>query len=123
MRTKALCLTLLAATVTSPAFAGDVARGQDAFLTYCDECHRVEPNAGSRKAPNLFGIVGRLAGTVPGFDYSDANRTLGFAWTPDKLETYLAAPRQVVPATTMKFKGVSSAQDRQDLVAYLSSLK
>lgn len=77
----------------------------------------------NRKAPNLFRIIGRATRTVPGFDYTDANKNAGWVWTPEILYEYLAAPKKKIPGTNMKFKGVPDEEERSDIVAYLETLK
>jgi cytochrome c len=67
----------------------------------------------------LNGIVGRKAGTYPGFEYSDANKNSGIVWTPEELDKYLTSPQTVVPHTKMIFPGLKDAQKRQDVIAFL----
>lgn len=117
----AVALAALAAAPQAMA-GGSVANGKELFLSYCDECHTTERGGASRKAPNLFGLIGRQAGSVAGFEYTDANRNAGWVWNEENLERYLAAPKQAIPGTNMKFKGIPDAQERQDVVAYLATL-
>ncbi|MGE0179312.1 MAG: cytochrome c family protein [Sphingomonas sp.] len=102
-------------------FSGDAAAGQRVFLQ-CQACHAVEPGA-NRLGPTLHGVVGRRAGSVSGFGYSQANRSAGITWTPEKLFQYLENPRRVVPGTTMAFAGIGDGQRRADLIAYLATLR
>jgi cytochrome c len=67
--------------------------------------------------------MGRKAGSVPGFSYSSAMKKSGIVWTPARLDTYLAAPQQVVPGNSMPFAGIANASQRADVVAYLATLK
>jgi len=71
--------------------------------------------------PSLAGIVGRAAGSVAGFSYSNANKNSGITWTPEKMFQYLEKPARVVPGTKMAFAGLSKAQDRADVIAYLKA--
>lgn len=106
----------------SPARAQDAAAGETVFKRNCAICH--SPVAGKNMVgPSLFGIVGREAGTVPGFHYSAANKNSGITWTPEKLDSYLANPKAIVPGTIMTFAGLKDAQQRADLIAYLATLK
>jgi len=73
--------------------------------------------------PNLFGVVGRKAGTFPGFAYSGAMKSAGFVWTVPKLDAYLADPQKVVPGNNMPMAGMSDSQQRADIAAYLATLK
>ena len=69
--------------------------------------------------PVLNGVVGRKAGTYPGFEYSDANKNSGIVWTPEELDKYLTSPQTVVPHTKMIFPGLTDAQKRKDVIAFL----
>lgn len=102
--------------------AGDAKRGADLFADNCGDCHSTKEGGPNRKGPNLFGVVGRKSGTVPGFDYSEANKAKDWIWTPERLEPYLAAPKTVVPGTIMKFKGDPDPQERADIIAFLLTL-
>ncbi|MBI1186168.1 MAG: c-type cytochrome [Alphaproteobacteria bacterium] len=96
---------------------GDPAAGERVFAQ-CRTCH--SPEAGqNRTGPSLHGIIGRQAGTVPGFRYSNANRTSGITWTEQELFNYLENPRQRIPGTIMSFVGLRDAQQRADVIAYL----
>jgi cytochrome c len=70
----------------------------------------------------LKGIIGRKAASVEGVNYSAALKASGWTWDADKLDAYLADPKKALPGTT-KFVGVSNAQDRADIIAYLETLK
>ena len=102
--------------------AGDAATGAVLF-NRCVICHSNTKGSPNRMGPNLFGVTGRKAGTAPGFSYSSAMKTSGIVWTPAKLDAYLAEPQKLVPGNNMPMAGVSSAQQRADIVAYLGTLK
>ena len=104
------------------AQAGDAAKGKSVFQR-CAICHTVEKGAGNGLGPNLFGVVGRKAGTAPGFSYSAAMKGSGITWTPDKLATYVTHPGAIVPGNRMAFAGIGNPEQVADVVAYLSSLK
>jgi cytochrome c len=74
--------------------------------------------------PNLFGVVGRKAGTVPGYNYSNAFKTrANWEWTEDAIGGWMMFPATMVPGTAMGvFQGVAE-RDRDDLVAYLATLR
>ncbi|MCM2334854.1 MAG: c-type cytochrome [Anaeromyxobacteraceae bacterium] len=101
---------------------GDASRGLRAFEA-CGTCHEVAAHAGSTVGPNLFGVVGRKIGSLPGFDYSEALRALPGAWDPAALDRFLASPEGVAPGTRMGVDGVADARQRADLVAYLATLR
>jgi cytochrome c2 len=106
----------------SPAWAqGDVSAGQKIFSTECSVCHSNVPG-GSGYGPSLAGVVGRKAGSLPGFDYSSALKSSGLVWNKATLSQFLTGPSQLVPGTTMQAT-VPSMADRTDLIAYLATLK
>lgn len=117
----AACLVVaaLSATPTLSQATGDADNGADLFDSYCGECHSVSPKGLNKKGPTLYHIFGRRAGTSPGFKFSQPMVASGIVWTPDKISTYLANPKGVVPAGIMKFKGMPKPQDRADVIAYL----
>ena len=112
---------ILATTLTAHA-AGDARTGA-ALFNRCSICHSNAKGAPNRLGPNLFGVVGRKAGTYPGFSYSAAMKRAGFVWAPAKLMDYLTAPQKVVPGNNMPFAGIADAKQRADIVAYLATLK
>ncbi len=113
--------TALAAAGAAHA-AGDAKKGAIIFRNQCAVCH--SPVAGqNRVGPSLFGVVGRKAGTVPGFHYSAANKSSGIVWTEAELDKYLASPQKVVHGTTMPFAGIENPVPRANVVAYLATLK
>jgi cytochrome c len=108
-----------AATVMIAGMAADPANGEKVFRQ-CMSCHVIEPGQ-NRVGPSLHGVIGRTAGTVPGFKYSDANKNSGEVWTEEELVRYLENPRAVIPGTIMAFAGLRNPQDRADVVAYIKS--
>ncbi len=104
--------------LTASASAQNAAAGEKDFLV-CRACHQIGPGAKIAVGPVLNGVVGRKAGTYPGFDYSSANKDSGIVWTPEELDKYLTNPQAVVPHTKMIFPGLPDAQKRKDIIAYL----
>lgn len=96
---------------------GDPQAGRRIF-TRCQTCHVIEEGV-NRNGPSLHGIIGREAGTVEGFRYSDANANSGVTWTEETLFEYLENPRAFIPGTIMAFPGLRSEQDRADVIAYI----
>ncbi len=99
----------------------DVSAGQKIFSTECSVCHS-NVAGGSGFGPSLAGVVGRKAGSLPGFDYSTALKSSGLVWNQATLSQFLTGPGQMVPGTTMQAT-VPSAVERTDLIAYLATLK
>lgn len=123
----ALCAGL-AALGAHPARAADAAHGLQLFRQTCGVCHLALRNATRNDAatkigPNLFGVVGRRAGSVMGFRYSPAMRGSGVVWTPDMLRRYIQAPQKTIPNVRMAFPGMPNPRDADDVVAYLETLK
>lgn len=101
------------------SYTGDADKGKGVFIT-CQTCHSID--AGVNKiGPSLHAVVGRKAGSIAGFTYSNANKTSGITWTPEKLFQYLEDPQRVVPGTKMTFAGFSDPQKRADVIAYLKT--
>lgn len=111
-----LAVLLLAGT----AQAGDPVAGQNVFRK-CQNCH--SPEIGVNKiGPSLWGVLGRKAGSVPDYMYSDTLRNSTHVWDANALELYLADPRHVLKGTRMMFQGLPELKDRADLIAYLGTL-
>ena len=104
--------------------AADLAKGEAAFVRQCAICHTIDKGGENRLGPNLFGILGRRAGTVQGFRYTNAFRTTAnFEWTEGLLGPWISRPATMVPGTAMGvFPGVSD-RDKDDIVAYLAAQK
>jgi len=101
--------------------AGDPVAGQKTFATHCAACHATE--AGQNKiGPSLAGIVGSKAGTVPGFNFSPAMKNTDITWDDTELDKFLANPTGDVHGTKM-FVNLPSESDRQNVIAYLHTLK
>ena len=118
----ALAAAMLVSLAGAAHAAGDAAKGKVLFER-CAICHRVEKDGGNGLGPNLFGVVGRKAGTVENFAYSSAMTNSGITWTADKLTAYIEHPASVVPGNRMAFAGIGNAEQRADVVAYLATLK
>ncbi len=108
-----------AADVDYASLTGDAAAGEKIFAT-CSVCHSVEEGV-NKVGPSLHGVVGREAGSIEGFAYSDANKNSGITWTPEELFVYLADPQGTVPGTKMAFAGLKDPQQRADVIAYLKT--
>jgi cytochrome c len=108
----------LTASASAASAAGDAAAGETKFKV-CRICHQIGDNAKNFVGPDLNGVVGRRAGSVPGYNYSDANRNSGITWDEATLAKYLRNPREIVPGTKMAFPGLSKEDDIADVIAYL----
>jgi cytochrome c len=119
-----VCALAVLTLSASAGQAADVAKGQAAFVRQCAICHTIDKDGENRLGPNLFGIVGKRAGTAPGFKYTNAFRnTATFEWTEGLLGPWIALPAVMVPGTAMGvFPGVSD-RDKDDIVAYVAAQK
>ena len=95
-------------------------KGAKIFQAKCSQCHNTEKGSSNGQGPNLWGIVGRPAGTIGSFSYSSANLNSGLTWDKKALNKYLTNPKKMIPATKMVFAGLKKKPDRKDLIAYLS---
>lgn len=99
------------------ALTGDAANGRRVF-TKCMSCHVVQEGQ-NRVGPSLYGIIGRPAGSIEGFKYSDANANSGIVWTEPTMFAYLENPQRFIPGTIMAFPGLPNPQERADVIAYV----
>jgi cytochrome c len=100
------------------ASAQDAALGEKVFLK-CRACHQIGEGAKDAVGPVLNGVVGRKAGTYPGYSYIDANKNSGITWDEASLKEYLKNPRAKVPGTKMIFPGLPKEEDIDNVIAYL----
>jgi cytochrome c len=116
---------ILTSTLLSPLAAhaaGDAKKGADVFASECGDCH--SPKEGkAKKGPPLFGVIGRKAGSVADFAYSDAMKAAGWTWSTDKVDAYITHPKKVVAGGKMKYDGLDDPAARADVIAYIQSLK
>lgn len=117
----ALCVLLLV-PCRSYAVSESASRGQEVFQGACASCHTLAPGQGVAVGPNLAGVVGRGMSSTD-YPYSEAFRQLTGQWTAQELEIFLSNPIAKVPGTAMTFSGITSVEDRADLVAFLETLK
>lgn len=118
---------ILAACMASAATTADAAPDKGAALTAqvkageaiyarCLACHAL---AYDRTGPRHCGLFGRRAGSVKGFNYSDAMKQSNIVWNEKTLNLFLSNPLKTVPGTTMTYAGVANAKERSDLISYL----
>jgi cytochrome c len=119
LATAASACTLLA--VSSAAWAaGDATAGQQVFAR-CAACHSAKPGE-NKIGPSLAGVVGRRSGTEAGYNYSPALKAANITWDDHSLDQFLANPTSDVHGTKM-FISVPNATDRENVIAYLQTLK
>ena len=101
--------------------AGDAAAGKQDFTTTCGACHSTEPGV-NKIGPSLAGIVGSKSGSVPGYNFSPGLKAANITWDEQTLDKFLQNPTADVHGTKMVIS-VPSAEHRQDVIAYLATLK
>ena len=102
------------------AAAQDAAAGEKVF-TKCKACHVADEDK-NKIGPSLIGVIGKTAGTHPGFKYSKAMVEAGeggLVWDDANLTAYLRAPKEVVKGTKMAFPGLKKDDDIANVIAYL----
>lgn len=104
-----------------PAGAADIAHGKQVFQQ-CAACHG-ETGAGSDNGPSLVGVVGRKAGSAPGFRYSAPMKRSIITWDEASLKAFVTDPQGEVKGTRMPFDGLKNPTDAADVAAYLGALK
>ena len=112
---SALALCAAAPAGARPEVVPDVVRGEQVYAR-CLACHAL---AFDRVGPRHCGLFGRLAGSVPDFNYSTAMKRSRIVWTDKTLERFLTQPLRMVPGSTMTYDGVADPKDRVDLIGYL----
>ena len=114
-----LILICAAAAILAPsARAQDAAAGEKVFAQ-CRACHQVGPTARNLVGPKLNGLFGRKAGTINGYNYTDANKNSGITWDEAVFAEYIKNPREKIPGTKMVYAGLKDEQRIKDLTAYL----
>ena len=116
-----LVLCVLATTAGASALAADVEAGKTEFKK-CALCHTTEPGK-NKIGPSLFGVVGRKSAALENFTYSEAMKKFDHVWDEATLDEYLTDPRATVPGTKMIFPGIKEKTERDDVIAYLETLK
>lgn len=120
------CMIVAAAALMSclpsRAWAGDDEL-ELAFNDHCRECHSFVKDD-NRLGPSLYGVVGRKAGTLPGYAYSESVKASGVTWDEATLDKWIANPGAVIPGNQMSppFGGVADAQVRARIIAFLKTL-
>jgi cytochrome c len=120
---QAAIIAALMALAVGPAAAQDAAAGKQVFGK-CTVCH-VADSSTNKLGPHLADVIGRVAGSLPDYNYSKAMKDAGaggLVWDKPTLSEYLVAPKKKVPGTKMVFAGLKKPEDIQNLLAYLESL-
>lgn len=120
--------TIVAGTVlvalTMVVHAEGLLDGEKLFKSQCAACHSAAAGEPNRQGPNLYGVVGRVAGKAPLQVYSEGfNKALtGKTWTPALLDKWLEEPQELAPDSIMMYKQ-SDPEKREALITYLKTLQ
>ena len=115
---------IIASVVISSLMQATVAAaddGQLAFNNVCRTCHTLK-EGDNRLGPSLHGIIGRKAGSLPNYSYSNAMKGADLVWNRATLDRFISNPDQVVPGNSMKpYGGLASAEERAKIIAFLEA--
>ena len=109
----------IAMAQSSNSTAGSAIKGKEIYDARCSACHSVDDN---RVGPMHLGVFGRKAGSVKSYSYSEALSKSKVIWNRDTLTAWLTNPEALIPGQRMGYS-MDNAQDRENVVAYLATLK
>jgi len=116
---KSFALSAAALVAAGPALAGgDAGAGATVFKAQCALCHSMTANG---VGPKLRGVVGRKAGSAPGFNYSPAMKSAGVVWNAAELHAYITNPAATIKGNRMPFAGLHNSKQVDDVVAWLAT--
>lgn len=118
MPSRFLILLFVSLAAMPVADAADADAGARVFKK-CQACHAVGEGAQNKVGPERNGLFGRAAGSVPGYDYSEANKTSGIVWTKEVFAAYIRDPRAYIKGTKMTFAGLKKDDEIADITAHL----
>jgi cytochrome c len=120
---RAILFAMAMAIVPAAAQAeGDAAAGKTVFKK-CAACHAVDTTT-NKIGPHLGDVMGRKAGSVADFKYSDAMKKKGeegLVWNDETLAAYMKDPKGYIPGNKMAFVGLKKDEDIANLLAYLKA--
>jgi len=99
---------------------GNETHGEKVFKK-CSACHMSAANGKNMIGPNLWGVIGRKAGSISDYKYSKAMVAYGKEWTFEEMNSYLVKPQAYVRGTKMAFAGLRKEKDRASVILYMNS--
>ena len=99
---------------------GDLVHGEKVFKK-CSACHMIASNGKNMIGPNLWGVIGRTAGSVNDYKYSKAMVAYAKQWNFEEMNGYLIKPQAYIKGTKMAFAGLRKEKDRASVILYLNS--
>lgn len=119
-KASAFNITALLAMVFSSSVVAQDADAGKSSLNKCQPCHSIGSGAKNKVGPELNGLDGRRAGSVPDYNYSEANKRSGITWNEANFREYIRDPKGKLPGTKMTFAGLKNERELGDLWAYVS---
>lgn len=122
-----LTAALLCFAATMPATAesaferAKITAGETLYDAECHRCH-ADNSQDPSYGPSLVGVIGREAGSVEGYEYSDVLANSGIVWTPAALRAWMEDNAGLMPGTKMRHVGISDRTVQDFILAYLASL-
>ena len=86
----------------------------------CAACHSIKEGGANKIGPALWGVLGRTAGSVPGYKYSKAMAAHGKNWSFEEMNGFLIKPKDWIKGTKMSFAGLKNAKDRAAVILYMN---
>ena len=99
---------------------GDLAHGEKVFKK-CSACHMIASGGKNMIGPNLWGVIGRTAGSVSDYKYSKAMVAYAKQWSFEEMNSYLIKPQAYVKGTKMAFAGLRKEKDRASVILFMNS--
>ena len=99
---------------------GDLAHGEKVFKK-CSACHMIASDGKNMIGPNLWGVIGRTAGSISDYKYSKAMVAYGKEWSFEEMNSYLIKPQAYIKGTKMAFAGLRKEKDRASVILYMNS--
>ena len=96
-----------------------VAEGAKVFKK-CAACHSIAEDGGNKIGPALWGVLGRPAGSIPGYKYSKAMAAHGKSWSFEEMNGFLTKPKGWIKGTKMSFAGLKKAKERAAIILYMN---
>ena len=86
----------------------------------CAACHSIAQGGANKIGPALWNVLGRKAGSVPGYKYSKAMLAHGKPWSFEEMDGFLTKPKDWIKGTKMSFAGLKNAKDRAAVILYMN---
>mmetsp|Transcript_14143 Transcript_14143/g.28659 ORF Transcript_14143/g.28659 Transcript_14143/m.28659 type:complete len:138 (-) Transcript_14143:45-458(-) len=102
---------------------GNAATGAKLFKAKCASCHTIKEGGPNMQGPNLYGIMGQMAGKRAGQKYTKGMKTSGVVWDNETMFNWLTNPKSVIKGTNMAFVGFKKPADSADVIAFLNKNK